>query len=54
MLDDTPRKLLRIMYHFSVHFKRLPRLPEMERLSGRMPVAIRRGMQELAKENYIQ
>lgn len=54
MLDDTPRKLLRIMYHFSGHFKRLPTLPEMERLSGRMPVAIRRGMQELAKENYIQ
>lgn len=53
MLDDTPRKLLRIMYHFSGHFKRMPTMPEMERLSGRMPVAIRKGMLELADQNYI-
>jgi len=53
MLEDTPRKLLRIMYHFSGHFKRMPSMPEMERLSGRMPVAIRKGMLELADQNYI-
>ncbi|WP_052088295.1 hypothetical protein [Paenibacillus wynnii] len=28
-------------------------MPEMERLSGRMPVAIRKGMLELADQNYI-
>ncbi|WP_157261192.1 hypothetical protein [Paenibacillus wynnii] len=53
MLDDTPRKLLRIMYHYSGHFKRLPTMPEMERLSGRTPVAIRKGLLELADQNYI-
>lgn len=53
MLDDTPRKLLRILYHFSGHFKRMPTMPEMERLSGRMPVTIRKGMLELADQNYI-
>ncbi|WP_342436686.1 hypothetical protein NSS79_25640 [Paenibacillus sp. FSL L8-0436] len=53
MLDDTPRKLLRIIYHFSGHFRRMPTLPELERLSGRLPGPIKAGMQQLADQNYI-
>ncbi|MEK3771080.1 hypothetical protein MKY14_21290 [Paenibacillus sp. FSL R5-0887] len=54
MLSDTPRKLLLIITHYSRHFGRLPSLPELERLSGRMPVDIRNGLKELTEENYIE
>lgn len=54
MLDDTPRKLLRILYHFSSHYKRLPTLSELERLSGRPGVKIRQGMQNLVEHHYIE
>lgn len=53
MLGDTPRKLLLILTHYSQHFKRMPSLPELERLSGRMPVDIKNGLKELVEENYI-
>lgn len=54
MLDDTARKLLRIMYHFKNHFRRMPKLRELARLSGRTRPAILAGLQELARKNYIQ
>ncbi|MDQ0194976.1 hypothetical protein [Paenibacillus wynnii] len=54
MLDDTPRKLLRILYHFSSHYKRMPTLSELGRLSGRSNIKIREGMQTLAEQNYIE
>ena len=54
MLEDTPRKLLRILYHFSSHYKRMPTLSELVRLSGRSRVKIRLGMQTLAEQAYIQ
>ncbi|KAA1180720.1 hypothetical protein [Paenibacillus sp. B2(2019)] len=54
MLSDTPRKLLLIITHYSRHFGRMPSLPELERLSGRMPVDIRNGLIELTEENYIE
>lgn len=54
MLKDTPRKLLLIINHYYRHFGRLPSMPELERLSGRMPVDIRSGMSVLAQENYIE
>ncbi|WP_052088165.1 hypothetical protein [Paenibacillus wynnii] len=54
MLDDTPRKLLRILYHFSSHYKRMPALSELGRLSGRSSMKIREGMQILAEQNYIE
>ncbi|ETT55419.1 hypothetical protein C162_03147 [Paenibacillus sp. FSL R7-269] len=37
MLDDTPRKLLRIIVQFKYHFKRIPTIRELGRLSGRRP-----------------
>lgn len=54
MLDDTSRKLLLIMNHYKRHFGRLPGLQELERLSGRQPVSIKRGLAVLAQENYIE
>jgi hypothetical protein len=54
MLDDTARKLLRIMYHFFNHFRRMPTLPELEKLSGRARGDILLGFKELAGESYIQ
>ncbi len=54
MLDDTPRKLLRIIVQFRYHFKRMPTLPELRRLSGRRPAEIFKGLKVLAAENYIQ
>jgi hypothetical protein len=47
MLSDTPRKLLLVINHYSRHFGRMPSLPELERLSGRMPVDIRNGLKEV-------
>jgi hypothetical protein len=54
MLSDTSRKLLLVINHYSRHFGRMPSLPELERLSGRMPVDIRNGLIELVNENYIE
>jgi len=54
MLEDTPRKLLRILYHFSGHYKRMPTLSELSRLSGRSRIKIRLGMQALAEQTYIE
>ncbi|QQZ64495.1 hypothetical protein JI735_34205 (plasmid) [Paenibacillus sonchi] len=53
MLDDTPRKLLRIIAQFRYHFRRMPTLPELRRLSGRRPADIIKGFKILAAENYI-
>ncbi|KUP22435.1 hypothetical protein [Paenibacillus sp. DMB5] len=54
MLDDTPRKLLRIMFQFRYHFKRMPTLPELRRLSGRRPAEIKKGLKVLVDEHYIK
>lgn len=54
MLDDTPRKLLRIMVHFRSHFRRMPSLSELERLSGRRSGSIKAGMLQLIEQHYIQ
>ncbi len=54
MLDDTPRKLLRIMFQFKGHFRRMPTLNELKRLSGRRPAAIKVGMLQLVEHHYIQ
>ncbi|MEK3658201.1 hypothetical protein NSQ29_01400 [Paenibacillus sp. FSL F4-0236] len=54
MLSDTARKLLMIMTHSANHHAHMPSLPELERLSGRMPVPIKAALKELVKENYIE
>ncbi|MEK5586602.1 hypothetical protein MKZ21_30555 [Paenibacillus sp. FSL P2-0536] len=43
-----------IMRHSAVHHAHMPSLPELERLSGRMPVSIKEGLKELAADNYIE
>ncbi|MDH6430300.1 MULTISPECIES: hypothetical protein [unclassified Paenibacillus] len=54
MLSDTARKLLMIMTHSANHHAHMPSLPELERLSGRMPVPIKTALLELVEENYIE
>lgn len=54
MLDDTARKLLRIMFQFNGHVHRMPNLAELKRLSGRRPAAIKAGMLQLVEQHYIQ
>lgn len=54
MLDDTARKLLRIMFQFNGHFRRMPNLVELKRLSGRRSAAIKAGMLQLVEQYYIQ
>ncbi len=54
MLDDTPRKLLRVISQFRYHFKRMPTLMELGRLSGRRSAEITKGFKVLAAEHYIQ
>ncbi|WP_341347143.1 hypothetical protein [Paenibacillus sp. FSL H3-0469] len=54
MLDDTPRKLLRIIVQFKYHFKRMPSIQELGRLSGRRPAEIIKGFKVLAAEHYIE
>ncbi|WP_150271648.1 hypothetical protein [Paenibacillus tepidiphilus] len=53
MLDDTSRKLLRIIVQFHSHFKRMPKLPELRRLSGRRPAQIIKAMKVLVADHYI-
>lgn len=54
MLDDTPRKLLRIIVQFKYRFKRMPSIRELGRLSGRRPTEIIKGFKVLALEQYIE
>lgn len=54
MLDDTPRKLLRIISQFRYHFKRMPDIKELGRLSGRRSAEIIKGFKVLAEESYIE
>lgn len=54
MLDDTARKLLRVMFQFNGHFRRMPNLVELKRLSGRRSAAIKAGMLQLVEQHYIQ
>ncbi|UQZ34626.1 hypothetical protein C2I18_14485 [Paenibacillus sp. PK3_47] len=53
MLEDTLRKLLRIMVQFRYHFKRMPDIKELGRLSGRRPAEIIKGFKVFAAEEYI-
>lgn len=53
MLDDTSRKLLRIIVQYKYHFKRMPSIRELQRLSGRRPADVIKGFKVLAAEQYI-
>lgn len=54
MLDDTARKLLRILVHFRSHFQRMPQLTELVRLSGRREHQVLAGFRELALQGFIE
>lgn len=54
MLEDTPRKLLLIMHHYSQHYRRMPDMVELERMSSRLPEPIKRGMKVLVDQHYIE
>lgn len=53
MLDDTPRKLLRIIAQFRYHFRRMPNSRELAKLSGRRPADVIKGFKILEAEHYI-
>lgn len=53
MLGDTARKLLRILYHYSGHYRRMPDMQTLRRLSGRTYPDVIAGMSELAERQYI-
>lgn len=54
MLDDTARKLLRVMVQFNGHFHHMPKLKQLQRLSGRRPAAIKAGILQLVEQHYIE
>jgi hypothetical protein len=53
MLDDTPRKLLRIIAQYRYHFRRMPTIRELGKLSGRRPADMIEGFKVLEAEQYI-
>lgn len=53
MLDDTPRKLLCILAQYKYHFRRMPKIRELQKLSGRRPADIIKGFKVLTAEHYI-
>ncbi len=53
MFDDTPRKLLRIISQFRYHFRWMPNIKELGRLSGRHPEEIIMGVKLLSAEHYL-
>ncbi|USB32151.1 hypothetical protein [Paenibacillus sp. YPG26] len=54
MLPDFERKLLRILYNYSLKYRRIPDLREIQRLTGRHRTEdIKEGILRLEKEKYI-
>ncbi|WP_433943444.1 hypothetical protein [Paenibacillus sp. SN-8-1] len=54
MLSDFERKLLRILYNYSLKYRVMPDLETLMRLTGRhRSQEVREGLQGLEKDNYI-
>ncbi|RUT28149.1 hypothetical protein EJP77_18225 [Paenibacillus zeisoli] len=54
MLPDFERKLLRILYNFSLKYRRIPDMRDIQRLTGRHhPEEIEKGLFRLEEEKYI-
>lgn len=53
MLSDLERKLLRILYNFSLKQRRMPNNTELVRLTGRSREDITKGLRGLVEQNYI-
>lgn len=54
MLPDFERKLLRILYNFSLKYRRMPDWRELKRLTGRQSIdEIKSGLLRLEGERYM-
>ncbi|GGH17493.1 hypothetical protein [Paenibacillus segetis] len=53
MLSDLERKLLRILYNFSLKQRRMPNNTELVRLTGRSQAEIMKGLRGLVEQSYI-
>ncbi|WP_088831629.1 hypothetical protein [Paenibacillus tyrfis] len=53
MLDDSERKVLRIIANYSAGRRRMPSLLELERKTGTSQKKLLETLAELAKEGYI-
>ncbi|RCX22620.1 hypothetical protein DFP94_101200 [Fontibacillus phaseoli] len=53
MLPDLDRKLLRILFNFSIQRRRMPMMGELERMTGRRKEDILEGLRALEREQYI-
>lgn len=54
MLPDLERKLLRILFNFSLQRGRMPMMGELTRMTGRREKDILAGLRQLESEQYIQ
>lgn len=53
MLPDLERKVLRILFNFSIQRRRMPMMGELERMTGRSKKDILEGLRHLEREEYI-
>lgn len=53
MLSDIERKLLRILYNFSLQQRRMPTMNELETKTGRRLEQIKQALAGLEQANYI-
>lgn len=53
MLPDLERKLLRILFNFTIQRRRMPMMGELERMTGRGKKDILEGLRQLERERYI-
>ncbi|MGO4106502.1 hypothetical protein [Paenibacillus sp. YAF4_2] len=54
MLNDTERKLLRILFNRNGHQKTRILIPELARLAGRETGQIRKALERLHEERFIE
>lgn len=54
MLNDTERKLLRILYNRNGHQNARILIPELARLAGRETGQIRKALESLREERFIE
>ncbi|MCM3628261.1 winged helix-turn-helix transcriptional regulator [Paenibacillus glycanilyticus] len=54
MLNDTERKLLRILYNRNGHQNARILIPELARLAGREAGQIRKALERLQEERFIE
>ncbi|WP_433943346.1 hypothetical protein [Paenibacillus sp. SN-8-1] len=53
MLSDLERKLLRILWNYSLKYRHMPEMSELQRLTGRQKGDILKGINTLEQTAYI-